>query len=116
LNYSCFFPLKIYLLEGRHEDYANIPCASPTLSSSSYVFGNRRPSRSNHDDNNLSPTRIPQNYGRKPMRGGKHYSPTNAHDILSHPPSSGRHSWTKYTQIGSGNLNSIQIFKKMSIF
>jgi len=50
------------------------------------------------------------------MRGGKHYSPTNAHDILSHPPSSGRHSWTKYTQIGSGNLNSIQIFKKMSIF
>ena len=33
--------LQIYLLEGRHEDYAHLPSASPALSSASYLFGTR---------------------------------------------------------------------------
>jgi hypothetical protein len=39
------------------------------------------------------------------MRGGKHYPPSmNANDSLSQLPSSGRQSWAKYTQIGSGKI------------
>ncbi|CAF3853908.1 unnamed protein product [Rotaria magnacalcarata] len=94
------FAPEIYLLEGRHEDYAHIPCASPALSSSSYMFGNRN--RSDHDDDRLSPTRLTQSVHRRPMRGGKHYLPAvNVRDSLSQYPSSGRQSWSKFTQIGS---------------
>jgi hypothetical protein len=96
------FAPEIYLLEGRHEDYANIPCASATPSTASYVFGNRAQSRFNQDDNELSPTRNQQNYHRRPIRGGKHYPPAlNANDSSSHMPTSGRQSWTKHPQIGS---------------
>ena len=31
----------------------------------------------NNDDNDYSPSRLSQNYSRKPMRGGKHYLPRN---------------------------------------
>ncbi|CAF3387333.1 unnamed protein product [Rotaria socialis] len=96
------FAPEIYLLEGRHEDYAHIPCASPALSSSSYMFGNRNRNHSDHDDDRLSPTRPTKSFHRRPMRGGKHYLPAvNAQDSLSQYPSSGRQSWTKLTQIGS---------------
>lgn len=44
------------------------------------------------------------------MRGGKHFPPLiNANETLSHAPSSGRQSWAKFTQIGSGNLNTFNI-------
>ncbi|CAF1241453.1 unnamed protein product [Rotaria sordida] len=101
------FAPEIYLLEGRHEDYAHIPCASPALSSTSYIFGNRNQNYSNYDNNGQSPTRFPQNYNRRPMRGGKHYPPSmNANDSLYHFPSSGRQSWAKFTQNGSDHEES----------
>ncbi|CAF3773156.1 unnamed protein product [Rotaria sp. Silwood1] len=101
------FAPEIYLLEGRHEDYAHIPCASPALSSTSYIFGNRNQNHSNYNDDRLSPTRFAQNYNRRPMRGGKHYPPVmNTNDSLYHFPSSERQSWTKFTQIGSDHDES----------
>jgi hypothetical protein len=51
------------------------------------------------------------------MRGGKHYPPvTNTNDSLTHFPSSGRQSWAKYTQVGSGNLNQSNISKRKLLF
>ncbi|CAF3713797.1 unnamed protein product [Rotaria sp. Silwood1] len=101
------FAPEIYLLEGRHEDYAHIPCASPALSSTSYIFGNRNQNHSNYNDDRLSPTRFAQNHNRRPMRGGKHYPPVmNTNDSLYHFPSSERQSWTKFTQIGSDHDES----------
>ncbi|CAF2732993.1 unnamed protein product [Rotaria sp. Silwood2] len=101
------FAPEIYLLEGRHEDYAYLPCASPALSSASYIFGNRNQNHSNYDDDGQSATKFAQNYNRKPIRGGKNYPPAiNANDSLYHVPSSGRQSWTKFTQIGSDHEES----------
>jgi hypothetical protein len=77
------------------------------------VFGNRLQNRFNQDDNAQSPTRLHQSHHRRPIRGGKHYSPSfNAHDM----PSSGRQSWGKSVPIGSGNSNPNNIGKRRSLF
>ncbi len=58
----------------------------------------------NHDDNALSPTRMHQSFYRKPIRGGKHYPPAlNANDSSPLMPTSGRQSFARYAQLGSGN-------------
>lgn len=54
------------------------------------------------------------------MRGGKHFAPSiNINDALSHGPPSGRQSWAKYTQIGSGNSdytnNQIELFPSQNL-
>jgi hypothetical protein len=51
------------------------------------------------------------------MRGGKHYPPiTTTTDSLTQFPSSGRQSYAKYTQVGSGNLNQSNISKKENFY
>ena len=60
-------------------------------------------SRFNRNDDGQSLSRLLHNCNRRPMRGGKHYPPPmNGNDSLPRFPLSGRQSWTKYTQIGSG--------------
>jgi hypothetical protein len=68
----------------------------------------------NTGENDQSPSRLSHHYSRKPMRGGKHYQPAmNANDSMSQLPSSGRQSWAKYTQIGSGKISEE---KKVSFY
>lgn len=89
---------QIYLLEGRHDDYAHLPTSSPALSSSSRLFPNRQPARQDFE-NQLLPT-----FNGKPLRTGRN----NYQSILPNgpvsqvPSSSGRQSWTKLTNISSG--------------
>lgn len=71
------------------------------------MFGTRTRNRSVYDDDDRrSPSRITQSFHRKPMRAGKPYPPPlQPTESYSQFPSSGRQSWAKFTQIGSGNIH-----------
>ncbi len=95
---------QIYLLEGRHEDYAYIVSASPALSSASYLFGNRYQRRSHLNDYGRPLSRYSH---RRPLNAEKFNSPArNTNDLKPHLPSTERKKWAGGgTQIDSGNYN-----------
>ncbi|CAF0788679.1 unnamed protein product [Rotaria sp. Silwood1] len=103
---------EIYLLEGRHEDYAFTPSASPTISSASYLFGHRHHGRLNLDDYGQSPSRFSNYHHRRPLHDEKKNLPkTNTNNLTSRLPSSGRRNWTKFTRNDSDESSPKELFK-----
>ncbi|CAF2401003.1 unnamed protein product [Rotaria sp. Silwood2] len=103
---------EIYLLEGRHEDYAYTPSDSPTVSSASYLFGNRHQGRLNLDDHGRSPSRFSNYQHRRPLHDEKkNLSKTNPNDLTFRLPSSSRQDWTKFTRNDSDEPSPKELFK-----
>ncbi|UJR30525.1 hypothetical protein I4U23_018054 [Adineta vaga] len=125
------FAPEIYLLDGRQENNTQDLSSSPVSASSPCdVCGNHDGHRADHEkhrsrqkeprsdpdedqsdyerrrypsnDFARSPSRLTQNYQRKPMRGGKQHTPfTASHEIFSHNSPPERQTRSKYRPIGS---------------
>ena len=76
-----------------------MPSASPALSSSNYLFGNRRPHRSSFDGYSQPPTPIG---AKKELQ-----SRLDTNPLLPHSPSSDRNSGAQAARNHSSNVHSI---------
>ncbi|CAF1056456.1 unnamed protein product [Didymodactylos carnosus] len=98
------FAPEIFLLEGRHEDYTQTPSASPSLSSVSYLFGNRTqrtPSRMSGQHQSQSPV-------KSIVRSGLENDWSTTHNENSHQPNQQQQRVrTKYPQIGESEVDDV---------
>ncbi|CAF1593224.1 unnamed protein product [Rotaria magnacalcarata] len=91
---------EIYLLEGRHEDYAYTPSTTPTMCTANYLFGSRYQYRLNLDEFNTSTSRVSSNYQPKLLTDVRHQIPiANAFTLIPNTSSPSKLDWTKFTRI-----------------
>jgi len=97
------------VLEGRHEDYGNIPSVSPALSSASYVFGRYYRYRVVPSEYGQESSRLSRYFHQKPVPLEKDFNQIRRRiRISSQVPSADAKSWTKFTSNSSG-IENIQI-------
>ncbi|CAM2713674.1 unnamed protein product [Rotaria socialis] len=94
------FAPEIYLLEGRHEDYAYTPSTTPTMYTANYLFGSRYQYRLNLDEFNTSTSSVSCNYQPKLLTDVRQQIPiANSFALIPNGSSPTKLDWTKFTRI-----------------